>query len=92
MAKWAATVAQQAEDAARLEHPNQSSEDILSNNWRKRWSDTDLKPWEEETEVGTFEVLDVCNILLQMYSSPSNERCFLINFFFFFIIDNYIIY
>ncbi|CAB4412455.1 unnamed protein product [Rhizophagus irregularis] len=46
LAKWALNVAEQAEDAARLEHPDQ----LLSNNWRKRWSDTELKPWEEETE------------------------------------------
>ena len=65
MAKWAATVAQQAEEAARLEYPNQSSEDIFDNNWKKRWSDSELKPWEEETEVGTFEVLSVCNVFLQ---------------------------
>ena len=61
LAKWAATVAEHAEDEARLEHPDQ----LLSNNWKKRWSDSELKPWEEETEVGTFEVLSVCNVFLQ---------------------------
>ncbi len=63
LAKWAAIVAEQAEEAAISEHPNQSREEILSNNWRRRWSETDPRPWEEETEVGAFEVLSVCNVL-----------------------------
>jgi hypothetical protein len=68
LAKWATSMQEQAEDAAMLENQGQSSE---FNNWKKRWSDTELKPWEEETEVGTFEVLNVCNILLQNVINPS---------------------
>uniref|UniRef100_U9TFW8 GTPase-activating protein GYP7 n=1 Tax=Rhizophagus irregularis (strain DAOM 181602 / DAOM 197198 / MUCL 43194) TaxID=747089 RepID=U9TFW8_RHIID len=67
LAKWALNVAEQAEDAARLEHPDQ----LLSNNWRKRWSDTELKPWEEETEVGTFEVLSGDSTLPPLHASRS---------------------
>lgn len=76
LAKWALNVAEQAEDAARLEHPDQ----LLSNNWRKRWSDTELKPWEEETEVGTFEVLSVCNVFTKIYLSLVRYgfHCFII--------------
>ncbi|CAG8533862.1 1164_t:CDS:10 [Acaulospora morrowiae] len=55
LAKWAASVAEQAEEAHRMEHPNENAED---ESWKRRWSDSEPKPWEEETEVGAFEVLD----------------------------------
>ncbi|RIA92634.1 rab-GTPase-TBC domain-containing protein [Glomus cerebriforme] len=68
LAKWAASVAEQAEEAARLEYPDQ----ILSNNWKKRWSDTELKPWEEETEVGAFEILSGDTTLPPLHASRSD--------------------
>ncbi|CAJ0752054.1 10638_t:CDS:10 [Entrophospora sp. SA101] len=58
LAKWALKVDEEARVAARQEYlANHGEGEASSNTIRKRWSDP--KSWEEETEVGAFEVLNV---------------------------------
>ncbi|CAI2170206.1 7948_t:CDS:10 [Funneliformis geosporum] len=72
LAKWAAIVAEQAEVSAISEHPNQSREELYMNNWKKRWSDSDPRSWEEETEVGAFEILSNEATLPPLHATRSN--------------------
>ncbi|CAG8476618.1 33594_t:CDS:10 [Racocetra persica] len=53
LAKWATSL----DDASRAER-SEKCDDSLSERRRRRWSDSEPKRWEEETEVGTFEVLN----------------------------------
>ncbi|RIB10178.1 rab-GTPase-TBC domain-containing protein [Gigaspora rosea] len=53
LAKWASSI-NEASRAERLE----KSDESFPGRRRRRWSDSEPKRWEEETEVGTFEVLN----------------------------------
>ena len=57
LAKWAIKVDEEARTAAQNEYMESHNEGETSDTIRRRWSDPRL--WEEETEVGAFEVLDV---------------------------------
>ncbi|CAG8488335.1 1936_t:CDS:10 [Scutellospora calospora] len=57
LAKWASSIADQAEEASRAER-SEGYDEGLSERRRRRWSDSEPKRWDEETEVGAFEVLN----------------------------------
>ncbi|CAG8757967.1 10772_t:CDS:10 [Cetraspora pellucida] len=54
LAKWATSL----EEASRAERSEKCDDDSSSEYRRRRWSDSEPKRWEEETEVGTFEILN----------------------------------